>query len=185
MDEPACLGVPPYLSPQVRAAAGAARDAGAEVEYITIDHLRRGDKIPPADLTLVIAGVAVPGKYLRASPASSQEIQRLVERLPGVRVLGGPATLEPLLQDKYDLLAHRDPAMVVYSLLQGEEPQDRWRTMEQWERWLLAGAEIVAKHSDFPQPLMAEIETYRDASATLPGMLLLCGTAEGKPVYRR
>jgi len=185
VDEPACLGVPPYLSPQVRAAAGAARDAGAEVEYITIDHLRRGDKIPPADLTLVIAGVAVPGKYLRASPASSQEIQRLVERLPGVRVLGGPATLEPLLQDKYDLLAHRDPAMVVYSLLQGEEPQDRWRTMEQWERWLLAGAEIVAKHSDFPQPLMAEIETYRGCVRYASGGCSFCvEPLKGKPVYR-
>ena len=30
VDEPACLGVPPYLSPQIRAAAGAAADAGAE-----------------------------------------------------------------------------------------------------------------------------------------------------------
>ena len=29
IDDPAALGVPPYISPMIRAVAGAARDAGA------------------------------------------------------------------------------------------------------------------------------------------------------------
>src|SRR5512136_2771194 len=40
-DEPAALGVPPYLAPLPRYIAGAALDAGAEaVGYVTIDELR-------------------------------------------------------------------------------------------------------------------------------------------------
>ena len=41
IDDPAALGVPPYISPIVRAAAGAAVDAGHDVKYITMDMLRQ------------------------------------------------------------------------------------------------------------------------------------------------
>ncbi len=38
IDDPAALGVPPYISPMIRSIAGAALDAGADrVEYISID----------------------------------------------------------------------------------------------------------------------------------------------------
>lgn len=185
VDEPACLGVPPYLSPQVRAAAGAARDAGAEVEYLTIDRLRRGAALPPADVTLVIAGSAVPGKYLRAAPASGREVRELAARLPGIRVLAGPAALDPSLHDGYHAAVRRDPAAVVHALLNGEEPEDRWRTAEQWDRWLLAGAELAAEHPDFPQPLVAEVETYRGCSRYASGGCSFCvEPMKGRPVYR-
>ena len=42
IDDPAALGVPPYISPMIRAVAGAARDAGADVEYVTVDMIRNG-----------------------------------------------------------------------------------------------------------------------------------------------
>ena len=42
IDDPAALGVPPYISPIARAVAGAAMDAGGDVEYITIDMIRQG-----------------------------------------------------------------------------------------------------------------------------------------------
>ena len=42
IDDPAALGVPPYISPIARAVAGAAIDAGGDVEYITIDMIRKG-----------------------------------------------------------------------------------------------------------------------------------------------
>lgn len=72
IDEPACLGVPPFISPQVRAAAGAAISAGAEVEYITIDKIRKNNAELNSDVTLFMSGNAVPGKYLRAMPASKK-----------------------------------------------------------------------------------------------------------------
>jgi len=74
VDEPACLGVPPYVSPQTRAAVGAAREAGAEPMLLTVEQWRRGTPLPKADLSLIIAGSAVPGRYLRAMPASGREI---------------------------------------------------------------------------------------------------------------
>ena len=43
VDEPACLGVPPYLSPYPRYIAGALRERGLpekDIHYLTIDTLR-------------------------------------------------------------------------------------------------------------------------------------------------
>ncbi len=158
VDEPACLGVPPYLSPQVRAAAGAALDSGAEVSYLTIDQIRQGARPPAADISLVMAGTAVPGKYLRAMPASGKEVSRLSEILPGLKVLGGPATLSCIEQEggRYDVLAKNDPAAVVHDILCGEGAGQRWRTIDEWNRWLLLGAKIAKMHPDYPQPLIAE-----------------------------
>jgi len=185
VDEPACLGVPPYLSPQVRAAFGAAKDAGAEAGYLTIEGLRRGEAVPPADVTLVIAGAAVPGKYLRAAPASGREVRELASRLPGIRVLGGPAALDPSLHAGYHVAVTRDPAAALHALLRGEEPEDRWRTMEQWDRWLLAGADLAALHPDFPQPLIAEVETYRGCARYASGGCSFCvEPLKGRPAYR-
>ena len=39
VDEPSCLGVPPYISPYVRYLAGAVSDSGFDYTYITIDEL--------------------------------------------------------------------------------------------------------------------------------------------------
>lgn len=40
VDEPALLGVPPYVSTYPRYIAGAFLHAGIEVEYLTIDQIR-------------------------------------------------------------------------------------------------------------------------------------------------
>ena len=80
IDEPACLGVPPFISPQVRAIVGATRDAGSEANYITIDQIRNGSAIPRSDIYVIMAGSAVPGKYIRAAPASRPE-DRTLSRL--------------------------------------------------------------------------------------------------------
>ena len=185
VDEPVCLGVPPYLSPQVRAAAGAAKDAGADVTYVTIEQVRKGERIPQADVSLVMAGTAVPGKYLRAMPASGREVRELASRLPGIRVLGGPAVLDPAQGDGYHVLARNDPAMVLHILLRGEEPRNRWRGLEEWNRWLLLGSDIATQHPDFPQPLIVEIETYRGCPRYASGGCSFCvEPMKGAPVTR-
>ena len=185
VDEPACLGVPPYLSPQIRAAAGAAADAGAEVSYVTIGQLRNGAAIPKADVSLVMAGTAVPGKYLRAMPASGREVRELAGRLPGIRVLGGPAASDPSHDEWYHVRARHDPARVLNGLLRGEEPSDRWRGIEEWNRWLLLGAVVSTEHPDFPQPLIAEIETYRGCPRYASGGCSFCiEPMKGAPIMR-
>ncbi len=186
IDEPACLGVPPYLSPQIRAAVGAAREAGAEVTYMTIDHVRQGAPLPKAEVSLVMAGAAVPGKYLRALPASAREVEHISGQLSGIRVLGGPAALEPRLwEGKFNLMAGRDPAAALHDILSGREPSERWRSMVEWNSWLLAGADSVLSHPDFPQPLVAEIETYRGCVRYRSGGCSFCvEPLKGAPFFR-
>ncbi len=184
IDEPACLGVPPFISPQIRAVFGAAVDAGAEVDYFTIDQVRKGIKLPKAELSVVMAGAAVPGKYLRSLPASGREVQSLADRLPGMKLLGGPATFDGELAAKFDF-SSKDPAAAAYDAFKGHRPKPRWRTLSEWNRWLLLGSQVVVQHPDYPQPLIAEIETYRGCPRYRGGGCSFCvEPLKGKPVFR-
>jgi len=187
IDEPASLGVPPFISPLVRATFGAALAAGGEVELLTIDQLRRGSMIPEADLIAFLGGSAVPGRYLRGMPASQPEMIRFASAAQGGRLLGGPAAL----QDSYahhqvfDHFSPRDPAASVFDLLQGRSNRNRWRTLDEWNRWLMLGAEAVLAHPDFPQPLIAEMETYRGCIRYKSGGCSFCvEPLKGRPVQR-
>lgn len=101
VDEPACLGVPPYFSPYPRYIAGALRERGLsenDIHYLTIDTLREdppgaGELIGKSDLVVIIAGMTVPGKYLRASPISPGEIEAVFRAAHGTKVIGGPIRL--------------------------------------------------------------------------------------------
>ena len=95
VDEPACLGVPPYISPYIRTVAGALLSRKYTVRYLTIDQLRN-EPLRTADLNnaailVMIAGVTVPGKYLGGTPATLTEIQQVghMVRAP-VKLIGGP-----------------------------------------------------------------------------------------------
>ncbi len=189
IDEPASLGVPPYSSPQIRAAYGAARDAGAEVTLLSIDAIRRGTKIPPCDVLVILSGCAVPGRYLRGMPASEREISELASKSnASFRVLGGPASFEAKehLKAKFDLVADVDAAVAVHEVITGEAPSGQWRRLDQWNRWMLLGAESVLVHPDFPQPLIAELETYRGCVRYRSGGCSFCvEPLKGKPSYRQ
>ncbi|MFP3281142.1 MAG: radical SAM protein, partial [Vulcanisaeta sp.] len=83
-DEPAGLGVPPYLDVYPRYIAGAiwSVDKSVDVRYFTIDQVR-GDwenfvKIAnDSRLLIVIAGIVTPGKYLGGEPIRLEEIERV------------------------------------------------------------------------------------------------------------
>ena len=112
-DEPAGLGVPPYLGIYPRYAYGAVKKAekNAQIFYLTIDDLRaaflgeRGvatrNKTPNfskakellerADLIVYIGGLHTPGKYLSAIPGSVEEIAHFIRDLKATKILGGPA----------------------------------------------------------------------------------------------
>lgn len=80
VDEPACLGVPPYMAPYPRYIAGALIEKGVQKEdiiYRTIDRIRTRREPLRFDLYIIIAGMTVPGKYLRASPITLKEINEL------------------------------------------------------------------------------------------------------------
>lgn len=185
IDDPAALGVPPYISPIVRAIAGAATDAGADrVEYLTVDMLRRGAKVPEADVSVVMSGNTVPGKYLRSMPMSVRELEALLPRLKGWRLIGGSAADTPVA-DGFDFVIRKDLAASLYDGMSGKEVGERYRTLDEWNRWMLLGADIVEQHQDFPQPLIAEIESYRGCHRWSTGGCSYCiEPLKGRPLMR-
>jgi len=197
VDEPACLGVPPYISPYIRTVAGALIDHGFSVRYHTIDQLRK-DPQAAADLnragTLVmIAGVTVPGKYLGGTPATLTEIQQIGHLFRGKKLVGGPIGFgfasgggEKAIRQVisgFDALLEGEPAIALDNYLNGGEPKgalDYSRT----DPWSVAGSGIIGQHPDFPY-VMCELETARGCAHGATGGCSFCTEPfYGNPQYR-
>ena len=185
IDDPAALGVPPYISPMVRSIAGAAIDAGADrVDYLTIDMIRKGARIPQDSVSVVLSGNTVPGKYLRSMPMSVRELSELLPRLGGWRLVGGSAASTDAAEG-FDFAIKRDIAASLYDGMIGKEVGERLRDLDEWNRWMLLGADIVTSHQDFPEPLVAEIESYRGCHRFASGGCSYCiEPTKGRPLMR-
>lgn len=179
VDEPACFGVPPYISPYPRYVAGALIECGfeeADISYYTIDAVRAFGKslteqFKTADVLIIISGVTVPGKYLKGTPVTAEEIRAVFRLFGGVKILGGPIRLGYSKEGgtaasglsflpKDVTVAQGDVESYVYDVFSGRVPVHRYRTTEEIARWSLKGAFIVQKHQDFPN-IICELETYR------------------------
>jgi radical SAM superfamily enzyme with C-terminal helix-hairpin-helix motif len=84
VDEPACFGVPPYLSPYCRYAAGALVAGGVpaeQISYMTVDQWRSAGKSLPQEyeLVLLISGTTVPGRYLGGKIGTVAEVLEFLE----------------------------------------------------------------------------------------------------------
>ena len=185
IDDPAALGVPPYISPMIRSIAGAALDAGADrVEYISIDMIRKGRRIPDAAVTVVLSGNTVPGKYLRTMPMSLKELSEITPKLKGWMMISGSAA-DSKEAEAFDFIIKQDPAASLYDGISGKEVLERYRTLEEWNRWMILGADIVTQHQDFPEPLVAEIESYRGCHRYKSGGCSYCiEPMKGRPLMR-
>ncbi len=175
VDEPACLGVPPYMAPYPRYIAGALLEKGIkreDISYRTIDQLRGGKERLNYDITVVVAGTTVPGKYLRATPISLSELKEL-SRLEGTKILGGPVRLgfgEEGGTSAIELavtgfsLAEKDIEAFVHDcfdvISDPESAGHRMRTTQEIARWGEKGAFIIKQHPDYPY-VICELETYR------------------------
>jgi len=164
VDEPSNFGVPPYISPYPRYVSGAVHDAGHTSEYVTVDQVRAGHRLS-GDLLVLISGPIVPGKYLRSLPISEREIVHHASAFEGARVFGGPLArfryYDEALVEPFDWVAMRDTDTAVYDHLTTGEWTNRDRTMEEWDRWALLGADVVRSHPDFPDPLTVELDTSK------------------------
>ena len=185
IDDPAALGVPPYISPMIRSIAGAALDAGADkIEYISIDMIRKGRRIPDAAVTVVLSGNTVPGKYLRTMPMSLKELSELTPKLKGWRMISGSAA-DSKEAEAFDFIIKKDPAASLFDGISGKEVLERYRTLDEWNRWMLLGSDIVTQHQDFPEPLVEEIESYRGCHRYKSGGCSYCiEPMKGKPLMR-
>ena len=178
VDEPACLGVPPYISPYIRTVAGVLKEHGLTPEYVTIDQLRkdpmRTASLRDAKLVVMVAGVTVPGKYLAGTPATLLELQQLgfTFSKKTTSLLGGPisfgyspeggaAAKRQAVSGWTGMLAG-DPAAALDSYLCGGEPEGVLNYAD-FDRWSAAGADIIRQHPMYPY-VMLELETARGCS---------------------
>ena len=177
VDEPSNFGVPPFLSPYPRYLAGALADAGHEWEYVTIEQVRKGHALA-GDVLAIISGPIVPGKYLRGMPISEKELLAHATGWRGVKVLGGPLArfryYDENLVDAFDFIAIRDLDTAVYDFLTSGQFRNRDRTMEEWDRWALLGADVITHHPDYPDPLILELDTSKGCVRYLNGGCSFC-----------
>ncbi len=184
VDEPTCLGVPPYISTYVRYVAGALVASGIpeeNIDYTTIDEYRQTEtgllKVVEADVLILISGLTVPGRYLGGTPITAKEIEE-IGKLPCYKAIGGPirfgfamrgGTLAKELNlESYDLISVGDIEVAAYTIgkaiSKGEElPKGRVRGLRRAKDIDVIsplGAFIVKKHPWFPK-VICEIETYR------------------------
>ena len=198
VDEPACLGVPPYVSPYIRTVAGAMIAHGYTVQYLTIDQLRlnpmRTADLNRADLLVMISGVTVPGKYLGGTPATLTEIQQIGHMVRGPKKLiggpigfgyaaeGGKKAIRQVISG-FDALLTGEPAIALDNYLGGNVPAgvlDYTRT----DPWSIAGSGIITQHPDYPY-VMCELETARGCSHGASGGCSFCTEPfYGQPKYR-
>lgn len=188
VDEPSNFGVPPYISPYPRYVAGAIRDVGAAWEYVTIDQVRAGHPLI-GDLLVLLSGPIVPGKYLRSLPISEREIVHHADAFEGPRVFGGPLArfryYDESLVEPFDWVALRDLDAAVYDHLADGEWTHRDKTMDEWDRWALLGADVVRDHPDFPEPLTVELDTSKGCVRYVnKGCSFCIEPMYGKPRFR-
>lgn len=198
VDEPACLGVPPYVSPYIRTVAGALLAHRYTLRYLTIDQLRndplRTAELNRAGLLIVIAGVTVPGKYLGGTPATLTEIQQVGHMVRGpTKLVGGPIGFgyakeggQPAIRQVisgFDALLEGEPAVALDNYLGGNEPKgvlDYSRT----DPWSVTGSSVMEQHPSFPN-VMGELETARGCSHGATGGCSFCTEPfYGMPRYR-
>ncbi len=188
VDEPACLGVPPYISPYIRTVAGVLRERGFTVEYVTIDQLRsdplRLSRLSAYDAVVMIAGVTVPGKYLSGTPATLSELQQIGFMLRGktVSLLGGPIGFgySPQGGKKavsqavagWTAMLRGEPAAALDAYLSGGEP-DGICGYAELDRWAVLGAPVIGQHPFFPY-VMCELETAKGCSRVVSGGCSFC-----------
>ncbi len=190
VDEPASLGVPPYISQYPRYLWGALSALGIERKYITIDQYRKGkgiEDLRKAEYVAVIGGAIVPGRYMRGLPASMKELGEIARNVKGISILGGPVARFSKEADAlgYDYVAKLDVEASIYDLIDKGKFTQRKRSYEEWLEWSVKGAEMVRYHPDFPHYVIAEIESFRGCPRYFTGGCSFCiEPMYGRPVFR-
>ncbi|ENN96149.1 radical SAM protein [Methanocaldococcus villosus KIN24-T80] len=191
-DEPAGLGVPPYIGIYPRYAYGVLDKFGVETDYTTIDKFRniRGKfNLDKYNIIIAICGFHTPGKYLRANPATLKEFVSILYKYNGIKILAGPAATkfgssqiggkiedEKKYKDFFDIVIEGDVDAVIKDFLEfGLEKVDeeRMRNYSELREFAIRGAKVVKQHPEYPY-IIAEIETYRGCHRAVCGGCSFC-----------
>jgi radical SAM superfamily enzyme with C-terminal helix-hairpin-helix motif len=215
VDEPTCLGVPPYVSIYPRYIAGAVwtKAPKAEILYHTIDQVR--DSFEAAqhlwsktDLIILIAGMIVPGKYVGGTPISVREARELfsepvLEDIPkmlvgpwarfGCGLEGGKLALSSdVLSPPFDYIVTGDPELVIAEVLESGEtletvnPDLTRKDAGEIEDFIKKGVSIVQQHPGYSRNhIICEIESYRGCPRFLTGGCSFCVEPSYGPPQQR
>lgn len=184
VDEPAALGVPPYLAPQVRSLAGGLVSGGAkeeEIQYLTVDQWRdlrgkwTGSIFGNLEALMIVKGCVVPGKYLRGTPISERETTEIMIEIEApIQIITGAG-----------ITGSGDMGVLGEGVSSEGREISRKRTMEEWEQHLLDGAFLAGRHPDHPSPLICEIETSEGCPRYITGGCSFCMEPGRGPVRFR
>ncbi len=172
-DEPAGLGVPPYLGVHPRYLAG---HLDGKINYITVDDVRAhfsnkkkkelqktdiktynltradiGDILKKTKNLYCVVGVQTPGKYLRALPGTIFELKSFLEKINARKILYGPV-VSTGTQLQGGRMAEKIPDIF------DEKMKEVFGHYEELESMAIQGAEIAKQ---IPWIKMIEIETGR------------------------
>jgi radical SAM superfamily enzyme with C-terminal helix-hairpin-helix motif len=185
------------------------------INYLTIDEYRealRSSMIAKntntkiklfnkSNLLIIIVGAIVPGKYLQGTPISLREIIEIADDFNGIRILGGAAArfgfsgyrfgklsaeqVRDQLSKIFDIISTGDLDATVFDYLTGNESKSRNRETNEWNRWAIAGAQLVSQHPDYPIPLQIELEAGSGCVRYFSGGCSFCSEPlTGSPVFR-
>ncbi|APT75804.1 radical SAM protein [Marinitoga sp. 1135] len=180
VDEPAILGVPPYVSPYVRYAAGALYYHEIDVDYYTIDQVRDKDlwqSFNHYEYLIIIGGVTVPGHYMGGTPISLTEIDKLFSKnreplkvlggsiVKGYTLKGGKAAI-PVNPDNVDFIVNGDIEKFLYVY----PVSDDYNLNDKSDYDLISkiaplGAQILKQHPRYPD-IIAEMDLSRGCERT-------------------
>jgi radical SAM superfamily enzyme with C-terminal helix-hairpin-helix motif len=200
VDEPACFGVPPYVSPYVRYCAGVLLSRGYDVDYVTCDQWRGArretdETIASSGIAVVITGLTVPGRYRGGSPLTLRELTSIAGmRRKGVLMVGGPIHNGYALRggvrarrvriDGVDCVAAGDPEATLDTYCATGEWVDSAVRRYDWldgPRGIAPlGAGILKCHPSYPD-VIAEMELSRgcDRVASSRGRCVFCAEGSG------
>ncbi|MCX8169480.1 MAG: radical SAM protein [Candidatus Methanomethyliaceae archaeon] len=198
-DEPAGLGVPPYIDVYPRYIAGAiwSFNPHAEIIYMTIDAVRRDlNKLKQisskCEISILIAGVTVPGKYLGGNPAGLKDVMKLPIYLKSKHTIfcgpaarfgfakggGSIAHIPKELNSIYDFVIEGDSEVVIYELLKnnfyGVDLNLIRDSSDSINEYAIRGAKIIQQHPYYPDGLICEIETFRGCPRSITGGCSFC-----------
>ncbi len=165
VDEPACLGVPPFISPYPRYIYGALLSAGVDpeqIKYITIDHLRLSDYLFTDSYTHVflIGGASVPGKYLGSKIGTLSEINKILELNSKTNIYVGGLIHRAISSPPGNTTLIRNDIEKYAFTLARNNPEDKTRTMDEIADWGVKGAEMTKLHPWYPD-VICEMESGR------------------------
>lgn len=210
-DEPAGLGVPPYINVYPRLIAGSLwlADKSIEVFYWTIDEIRRNlsyfiEKARTCDIVVFIVGPEVPGRYIGGIPISYRELEHLTYLTrQSTRILVGPAARYGLgmgggtiavdrtkLKMLFDEVVTGDPELFFYEVaINGLEKTEPCRLRGNYDLANIAflkGSRIILQHPNYGWNLVVEIETYRGCPRWITGGCSFCIEPRyGRPIMRK